>query len=292
VSAIANCHVDAKRKKEDKPGSAGRKESDDREGSSPPHDRSSTHSGETRVSGAASPIGSTRVQWRVPGQDDHSQSRLHNTATADSCGLSPRRTSTSGFTAIKPPLPHPHSNQQSYGHGFMKQPKMVDGQMRYEHPMALSTSLAFGFMPSMGLPSVTGTGVRNSPTFRGGTSMSPPTDTKGGLSDLTRLPPIMPDMLSPGDAPSYSGQITNSNFFGDLSSRQLPPLLPSRLSSSHGKDPTPFPASEHMPQHSPGIASLLRAGEHLASSETKSPPGMASEEPITGRMSVSTNGSS
>jgi hypothetical protein len=238
------------------------------------------------VSGAASPIGSTHVQWRVPGQDGHSESRQYNTTTADSCGLSPHRSSTSCFTAIKPPLPHPHSNQQSHGHGFLKQPKMVDGQMRYEHPMALSTSLAFGFMPSMGMGPGAGAGARGSPTFPSGTSMSPPTDTKGGLSDHTRLPPIMPDILSPGELP-YGGQITNSSFFGDLSNRQLPPLLPSR--HSHGKDPTPFPASEHMPQHSPGIASLLRAGEHLASSETKSPPGLATEEPTTGSRSVSTS---
>ena len=125
-----------------------------------------------------------------------------------------------------------------------------------EHPMASSTNLAYGYTPTMS---------HNS-------SQSPPLPDRNrpSPSEPAGFPPLMGGPRGSPFAPTLRSGLPN---------RQLPPLFPSRPAPG-GSQSLPMPMkspqtsdpSYHQQQQQSGIATLLRAGEHLAAGARMSPP--------------------
>lgn len=259
--------ADNKRKREDSDNSQARPLSDDRDASSPNNRIDGTHSSgypERTRSEINSPNGFTRLEWRP-------QHANYNGAPEDhqgnaSPGFSPRHKRTT-FSSINMLPPHPSlpgAQQYSMSEQHHSSPRTN------EYPMASSTNMAYGFTPML--------------SQHPSTSASPP--LPGTRNEPAGFPPIMNN--SPRGSP-----------FGPMRSglpnRQLPPLFPTPQQIGSQGIPLPMKSpqmhdgfqqqqqqQQQQPPTSSGIATLLRAGEHLASSETRSPPLRGERTPEAG----------
>lgn len=255
---IANIHLpDGKRIKEDKPASPNRRSSDDRMMSSPDRRESSANSseqmqGDRRQSAFGSPQLPSFADWRPSTQSEHGSPDMASGPQPPELAYSPRH-SKFGMGGANPTQPfNPALLNYNQPHGKTGATSM------HEHPMAVSTSLAYGY------------------------HQSPPGQAFGSPRSASRRPTLASESSLPSlrhtDSTSSTSQPAGSPRNGSLSSgpssisqgmqnRELPPLLPSRSTGlPQGLPPMKVP-DESSP--APGLATLLRAGEHLASTSVR-----------------------
>jgi hypothetical protein len=249
--------TDAKRLKEDKP-SPSRRSSDER-ASSPDIRESSSEQQyyERRRSTYDSARILNPVDWRPSTRSGHASPDMANMQLE--AAFSPRHTKPSTtFASINAPPQQnvpvhlkPSPSLRSNGHSV--------SPLQDHHPMAISTSMAYGYHPMLASQN----------------SDSPPPSMP--LSRRPTLPsensiPSLRSCDSYGSS-SVGSPVTSSappGFSRNVPSRQLPLPFPSRqnsISNSQSSLP-PMKAPGSPGRFSPptsGLATLLRAGEHLAS---------------------------
>ncbi|OQN95173.1 hypothetical protein B0A48_18699 [Cryoendolithus antarcticus] len=115
------------------------------------------------------------------------------------------------------------------------------------HPMAISTQLAYGYIPNLGnnLPSTS----RSSSSLNNNSATPPDASLEKVLTPSTRV--RTPDFLTSIEGPANEG--------GRMADRRLAPLLMGRGNRYVGQ-------GQASPLGAVGITSLLRAGEHLEGS--------------------------
>lgn len=170
-------------------------------------------------------------------------------------GFSPRHTKPA-FASVN----GSNSSTPALSNGSRTKPQM--GPPIGDHPMAVSTSLAYGYHPSL-----TPQGSDSPPIM--------PPSRRPTIASETSLPSLRhSDSIGSGHSsgsPVNAPPLGPSNSFSrTLPSRELPPPVPSRSSSGLPttlppmKKPSGSPQIRYSPPTS-GLATLLRAGEHLAS---------------------------
>ncbi|KAK6436398.1 hypothetical protein LTR95_007413 [Oleoguttula sp. CCFEE 5521] len=124
------------------------------------------------------------------------------------------------------------------------------------HPMAISTQLAYGYIPNLGnnLPSTS----RSSSSLNNNSAIPPDASLEKVPAPSTRV--RTPDFLTSIEGPANEGR--------RMADRRLPPLLMGRGNRYVGQ-------GQASPLGAVGIASLLRAGEHL---EASGSPGGSTRE--------------
>jgi hypothetical protein len=237
--------------KEDKTASPSRRSSDERLVSSPDHRNSCAssieqHGGIRRLSTIGSPQILNASDWRPMNLSNHTSPE---TTTPD-MNMSPRHTKPA-FASINAPQSNASTHMNPRRTGAQSGSPMTD------HPMAISTSMAYGYHPMLA--------THNS-------SDSPPSvhTRRPTLPSESSLPSLRhSDSLSSSSAGSplntYAPSV--SVLSRGIPSRELPPPFPARqsgLTSSLPPMKTPGSPSRYSPSSS-GLATLLRAGEHLAS---------------------------
>lgn len=244
---VPNLLADGKRLKEDKTASPSRRSSDERLVSSPDHRDSCTSSieGTRRQSAIGSPQILNTVDWRPM---IHSENTSEEVMTPD-LNMSPRHNKPA-FASINAP----QSNNPA--HMNPRRTSAHSASPMHNHPMAISTSMAYGYHPML----VT----KNSDSPPASHSRRPT------LASETSLPSLR---HSDSFSSSSAGSPLNTSAPGlsalsrGIPSRELPPPFPPRqncLPQSLPPMKTPGSPSRYSPSSS-GLATLLRAGEHLAS---------------------------
>ncbi|KAK6409379.1 hypothetical protein LTR95_018323 [Oleoguttula sp. CCFEE 5521] len=194
-----------------------------------------------RKSIVESPSSSNTPNYKHPRPTpSQNNTRQCNAAAADGSSFSPRLPKPrfapqptperlkSATLPLLPPYPDPiHASKHAF-------------TTHINHPMAISTQLAYGYVPNLGngIPS----GSRSSSSLNGN-SATPPLpglDKFSVPSALGRTPDFLASIESPGGA-------------ARMADRRLPPLLMGRTKVY----------AQGSPLGAVGIASLLRAGEHL-----------------------------
>lgn len=247
--------IDGKRLKEDKNASPGRRSSDERLVSSPDH-RENCASSIEQYGGLRRPsiIGSPQIintaDWRPLTLSNHTSPEI---PTPDS-NRSPRHNQPA-FSSINAPqsstpalMNHRRTNTHSGG-----------SPMNNHHPMAISTSMAYGYHPMLA--------TQNSSS----SSNSPPLvhSRRPTLASESSLPSLRhsDSLSSSSGSPLNTSAPINSALSRGIPNRELPPPFPARQSGLAPSLP-PMKAPGSPPRYSSlssGLATLLRAGEHLAS---------------------------
>jgi hypothetical protein len=244
--------IDGKRLKEDKTASPNRRSSDERLVSSPDHRDSCAssieqHAGLRRQSTLGSPrtLNNT-VDWRPMTMSNHTSPE---TSTPE-LNMSPRHNKPAFASINAPQSSAPtHMNPRRTG--------AQSGSPMNSHPMAISTSMAYGYHPMLATQS-------SSDSLPNVHPRRPTLASESSLPSLRHS-----DSLSSSSAgsPLNTSAPSNSVLSRGIPSRELPPPFPSRQSGlTQGLPPmkTPGSPSRYSPPSS-GLATLLRAGEHLAS---------------------------
>ncbi|KAM0721903.1 hypothetical protein Q7P37_002828 [Cladosporium fusiforme] len=264
-----------KRLKDDKSGSPSRRSSDERLVSSPDNRESSANSsehlyGDRRPSGFGSPQILNRVDWRPSTRSENISPDTASGMVPLEPGFSPRHNKPA-FASINGPPPNNHTTSQSY------RAKTQNSNSMGEHPMAISTSLAYGYHPSL-TPSSSG----SPPIMQ---SRRPTLASENSLPSLRHSDSLSSSHSAAGSPLSGSAPGSNPSS-RSLPSRELPPPFASRPASGLQQLPTlppmKAPGSPPMIQYSPsssGLATLLRAGEHLASNGSMDGPYKESRYP-------------
>ena len=243
--------IDGKRLKEDKTASPSRRSSDERLESSPDHRNSYASSIEQpgdirRQSTVGSPHIRSTVDWRPLTLSNHTSPEI----TTPDLSMSPRHNKPA-FASINAP------QSSAPTHMHPRRTSAHSASPMNNHPMAISTSMAYGYHPMLATQS---------------SSDSPPSvhSRRPTLASESSLPSLRhSDSLSSSSAgsPLNTSAPSNSVLSRGMPSRELPPPFPSRQSGLTQSLPpmkTPGSPSRYSPSSS-GLATLLRAGEHLAS---------------------------
>lgn len=205
------------------------------------------HAGIRRQSTFGSPKSLNNADWRPMNPSEHASP---TTATPPDSNMSPRH-SKPAFASINAPQSHVPVQMNPRRTGAPSGSPM-------NHPMAISTSMAYGYHPMLA--------TQNS-------SNSPPTvhSRRPTLASESSLPSLRhSDSLSSSSAgsPLTTSAPTLPGLSRGIPNRELPAPFPSRQQSSlsHSLPPmkTPGSPTRYSPASS-GLATLLRAGEHLAS---------------------------
>ncbi|GAB7332971.1 hypothetical protein MBLNU13_g04670t1 [Cladosporium sp. NU13] len=242
-----------KRLKEDKNASPGRRSSDERLVSSPDH-RGSCASSIEQYAGIRRPstIGSPQIvntaDWRPLTLSNHASPE----STTPDSSRSPRHNKP-GFASINAPqssTPALTNSRRTSAH--------PGSPMNNHHPMAISTSLAYGYHPMLA-------------TQNSSSSNSPPLvhSRRPTLPSESSLPSLRhsDSLSSSSGSPLTASAPSTSALSRGIPNRELPPPFPVRQSALAPSLPpmkTPGSPSRYSPLSS-GLATLLRAGEHLAS---------------------------
>lgn len=258
ISLQAEAHrlillTDGKRLKEDKNASPNRRSSDERLDSSPEH-RGSCASSIEQYGGIRRPstIGSPQIintaDWRPLTLSNQTSPEI---LTPD-LSASPRH-SKPGFASIN----GPQSNTPSLINS-RRTSTLPGSPMNNHHPMAISTSMAYGYHPMLA-------------TQTSSSSNSPPVShsRRPTLPSESSLPSLRhsDSLSSSSGSPLTTAAPSNSALSRGIPNRELPPPFPARqsgLATSLPPMKTPGSPSRYSPLSS-GLATLLRAGEHLAS---------------------------
>lgn len=245
--------IDGKRLKEDKNASPGRRSSDERMVSSPDHRESCASSieqygGIRRPSTMGSPQIINTADWRPLTLSNHTSPEI---PTPD-LNASPRH-SKPAFASIN----GPQSNTPS--HINSRRTSAHPGSpMNNHHPMAISTSMAYGYHPMLATQNSSSS---NSPPVAH--SRRPTLPSEGSLPSLRHSD----SLSSSSGSPLNTTAPINSALSRGIPSRELPLPFPARQTGFTTSLPpmkTPGSPSRYSPLSS-GLATLLRAGEHLAS---------------------------
>jgi hypothetical protein len=254
--------------KEDKP-SPSRRSSDERIASSPDHRESSANSSEQQYyERRRSTFDSARilnpVDWRPSTRSGHASPDMSCNDMQLEAAFSPRHTKPANmntFASINvPQQPHsapihlrPSPSLRSNGHS---------ASPLQDHPMAISTSMAYGYHPMLASQNSSDSPPPPPPAMQ--PSRRPTLASESSLPSLGHS-----DSL--GSSSAGSPRTSSAPTFSRaMPSRQLPLPFPSRqnsISNSQSSLPpmkTPGSPSRYSPPTS-GLATLLRAGEHLAS---------------------------
>lgn len=222
-----------------------------RDESSPENRGSSTHSSERQYHERRSPLDAAPFSSRPrPGSSEQPSPEIHkfhlNSAQA-SPTFSPHQ-SSSAFASIN----GPHV-QSSNAHTAYRRDGVQILSPRTNHPMAVSTSLAYGYVPQS----------QRTPT-------SPP-DHGGSNTLISNNSSTLPPLIN-----------RDHSFRATLPNRQLPlPPLREAHRDSHLPHTLASPTADHSVQRrGSGIATLLQAGEHLASHNPRSPPPIKHESSV------------
>lgn len=242
--------TDGKRLKEDKTASPGRRSSDERLQSSPDHRGSCTSSieqqnGNRRQSAIGSPQTRDSLEWRPrPRSDNTPPDMMTPDSNTSPQHNKPAFSSINGIPSNTPAHMQPRRTSTLSGSPM-------------NHPMAISTSMAYGYHPML---------AAHHP------SDSPPNihTRRPTLASETSLPSLRhSDSL--GSSSAGSPVNTSAPVFSApsraLPNRELPPPFPSRP-SCYSQSLPPMKAPGSPSRYSPstsGLATLLLAGEHLAS---------------------------
>lgn len=272
---ILTVATDIKRLKEDRPASPERRSSDERLASSPDHRESSANSselyyGDRRRSAFDSPQLLTRADWRQPTRPDNVSPDMPSGMLPPDNGLSPRHNKPA-FASIN--VPHSNAPVPVHLNSSLRSSSSQSGSPMNDHPMAVSTSMAYGYHPMM---SSTPQGSDSPPVNMSNTASRRPTLASENSLPSLRHSDSIGSSASAGSPINSSVPPATSAFSRVLPSRELPPLFQSRQSSLSQTLPpmkTPGSPGHYSPQgYSPpasGLATLLRAGEHLASNGTE-----------------------
>ena len=248
--------IDGKRLKEDKNASPHRRSSDERLQSSPDHrDTYATssieqHGGMRRPSSIGSPRIVNTADWRPLTLSNDTSPET----TPPDFNTSPRHNKPA-FASINAP----QSNTPAFINSQLT--STHSGSPMHSHPMAISTSMAYGYHPMIA--------TQNSSSS---SSNSPPLghSRRPTLASETSLPSLRhSDSLGSSSAgsPLNTSAPSNSVLSRGLPSRELPPPFTARQNGFTPSLPpmkTPGSPARYSPLSS-GLATLLRAGEHLAS---------------------------
>jgi hypothetical protein len=203
------------------------------------------HNGNIRQPAINSPQILNSADWRPITRSDHTPPDL---LTSD-LSLSPRHNKPA-FASInaQPPNNPAHINP--------RRSNTQSASPMNNHPMAISTSMAYGYHPMLA--------THNS-------SISPPTvhSRRPTLASENSLPSLRhSDSLSSSSAgsPLHTTAPNPPSLSRGIPNRELPPPFPSRQNCPPQSLPpmkTPGSPSRYSPSSS-GLATLLRAGEHIA----------------------------
>ncbi|KAM0701287.1 hypothetical protein Q7P35_011648 [Cladosporium inversicolor] len=245
-----------KRLKEDKNASPGRRSSDERLVSSPDHRESCASSIEQygslrRPSTIGSPQIINTADWRPMTLSNHTSPEI---PTPD-LNKSPRHHQPA-FASINAPqsntptlMSHRRTNTHSGG-----------SPMNNHHPMAISTSMAYGYHPMLATQTSTSSTTNSPPLVH---SRRPTLASESSLPSLRHSD----SLSSSSGSPLNTSAPSNSAMSRGIPNRELPPPFPARQSGFTSTLPpmkAPGSPSRYSPSSS-GLATLLRAGEHLAS---------------------------
>lgn len=202
--------------------------------------------GNRRQSAMGSPHIHASAEWRPTNRSDNTPADI---LTPD-LNMSPRR-NQSAFASINGTKSHTPAH-------MIPGPGALSGSSM-NHPMAISTSMAYGYHPMLA--------TQNS------SSNSPPNihSRRPTLASETSLPSLRhSDSLSSSSAGSplnTSSAPNPTSLSRGIPSRELPPPFPSRQ-NCHPQSLPPMKTPGSPPRYSSpsaAITTLLRAGEHLAS---------------------------
>ncbi|KAM0690309.1 hypothetical protein Q7P36_009076 [Cladosporium allicinum] len=253
-------HGNAKRLKEAQP-SPSRRSSDERASSPDVRESSANSSEQQYYERRRSTYDSARilnpVDWRPSTRSGHASPDLSCNSMQLEAAFSPRHTKpVTTFASINAPPQQnvpvhlkPSPSLRSNGHSVSP---------LQDHPMAISTSMAYGYHPML----VSQNSDSPPPTMP--LARRPTLPSEGSLPSLRHS-----DSYGSSSAGSPSTS-SGPNFSRAVPSRQLPLPFPSRQNSisaaSQSLPPMKAPGSPgHYSPPSSGLATLLRAGEHLAS---------------------------
>lgn len=249
------CSIDGKRLKEDKNASPGRRSSDERLVSSPDNRESCASSieqygGLRRPSTIGSPQIVNTADWRPLTLSNHTSPEI---PTPDS-NQSPRHHQPA-FASINAPqsstptlMNHRRTNTHSGG-----------SPMNNHHPMAISTSMAYGYHPMLATQNSSSSSINSPPLVH---SRRPTLASESSLPSLRHSD----SLSSSSGSPLNTSAPSNSALSRGIPNRELPPPFPARQSTFTPTLPpmkTPGSPQRYSPSSS-GLATLLRAGEHLA----------------------------
>lgn len=175
-------------------------------------------------------------------------------------GFSPRHNKPA-FASIN--APQPIAPVPVHLSSSLRSNSSQSGSPMNDHPMAVSTSMAYGYHPMISTP----LGSYSPPVNMSNMASRRPTlASENSLPSLRHSDSIGSTISA---SPPINGSVPppSSAFSRVLPSRELPPLLQSRQGSLAQTLPpmkTPVSPGHYSPPAS-GLATLLRAGEHLAS---------------------------
>ena len=200
-----------------------------------------------------STIGSPQVintaDWRPLALSNHTSPE----STTPDLSRSPRH-GKSAFSSINAPQSSTPSLLDS------RRTSVHSGTPMNNHPMAISTSMAYGYHPMLATQSSSSS---NSPPI--GHARRPTIASESSLPSLRHS-----DSLSSGSAgsPLTTSAPSTTVLSRGIPSRELPPPFPSSRQSGLTPSLPPMKTHGSPSRYSPsssGLATLLRAGEHLAS---------------------------